>query len=155
LDSPKAIASERIKLRAATFADCERVWQWNFAPDVRAASLSSHTPTYEEHVKWYTQRVAGNWPMWIVLEDATPVGVVRLDDADPKIGRARISIALASEARGRGIGKRAIRTVCERWGRPMIAEILSTNTASRACFEACGFIATDRNGDVAYYRWRP
>jgi len=136
-----------IELRAATLDDCERVWAWNFAPDVRAVS---NTPavSMEEHARWYSARLEQDTPMWIVLADEMPVGVVRLE---PDAGIARISIALAGEARGRGIGRTAIRTVCGRWRQPIVAEIHSANAASIACFAACDFEPIGHD----LYRWSP
>lgn len=141
-----------IALRPATLDDCELVWQWNFQPDVRAVSRTSRAVSLAEHTHWYIRRLIAGEPIWIVLAGGRPVGVVRLD---PDAGGARISIALATAARGRGIGRRAVRAVCARWREPITAEVLATNTASRACFEACGFVAATPETDVVLYRWSP
>jgi RimJ/RimL family protein N-acetyltransferase len=140
-------------LRPARLDDCERVWQWNFAAETRAMSRDPRIVELAAHAAWYTRRIAEpDAPVWIVEEDATPVGVVRLDRADAV---ARISIAIAAEARGRGIGKRAITAACTAWHAPVVAEVLDHNTPSRACFEACGFVETARTDAVITYRWSP
>jgi RimJ/RimL family protein N-acetyltransferase len=135
-------------LRKARLADCERVYRWNFAPDVRAMSKSTATVSLADHTRWYTSRIESESPIWIVTEDAIPLGVVRIDDG-------RLSIALDPAARGRGIGKRAIFSACQLWFAPLLAEVMSTNVASRACFEACGFVAIANSNDVITYHWSP
>jgi RimJ/RimL family protein N-acetyltransferase len=92
--------------------------------------------------------------MWIVEEDRVAVGVVRLD----RIGTgdvARISIALASRARGRGIGRQAIAAACNAWNKPIVAEVLTANAASRTCFEACQFEAIHECDGLITYHWNP
>jgi RimJ/RimL family protein N-acetyltransferase len=141
-----------IALRAAAPADCELVWMWNFAADVRAMSGDPTIVELSSHAAWYGLRIAdATAPMWIVESARAPVGVVRID-AD-----GRISIALGADARGRGIGRRAITAACEAWGRTVTAEIRHDNAASRACFEACGFVAAadQRDADLITYTWSP
>lgn len=139
-----------IALRAATLADCDAVWRWNCAPDVRARSTHARAIPLAEHAAWYARRLAVDDPMWVIERDGAAVGVVRIDRLAEGAGHAaraankstgRISIALGTEARGRGIGRRAIAEACRAWHRPVMAEILIDNLASRACFEACGFRA--------------
>ena len=139
-----------IALRPATMEDCERVWAWNFAPDVRAVSNDTTVVALAQHVTWYANRLSlAGAPMWIVEDEGAPVGVVRIDPD------GRISIALGAEARGRGIGKRAIAAACGAWARPVVATVRNTNEASRACFEACGFAKTAATDEVVVYQWRP
>ncbi|HVV85915.1 MAG TPA: GNAT family N-acetyltransferase, partial [Kofleriaceae bacterium] len=52
----------------------------------------------------------------------------------------RISIVLDPSARGRGLGRRVITLACAADGGPVVAEVLSDNHASRAAFEAAGFV---------------
>lgn len=142
-------------LREAVATDCAAVYAWNFAPDVRAQSRTATQVAPREHERWFASRlarVADGAPMWIIEDDAAPVGVLRLDPIDDA---ARISIAIAADARGRGIGRRAITAACARFARPVVAEVLARNTASRVCFEACGFRPIARRDDVVTYRWSP
>jgi RimJ/RimL family protein N-acetyltransferase len=136
-----------IALRDATIDDAQRVYAWNCAPDVRAASGDQRPVAYADHLRWYQRRVqAGEF--WIVEEDGEPVGVVRID-------RDAISISLAPEARGRGIGQLAIAAACARRGEPIVATVRTTNAASRACFEACGFSTVALRDAFVFYRWSP
>jgi GNAT superfamily N-acetyltransferase len=132
-----------VSLRAAALADCERVWQWNFAEDVRAMSNDPSIVALATHAAWYVDRIAKG-AIWIVEHEGEDVGVVRIDGG-------KISIALAAGARGRGVGKRAIAAACAAWGGPVVAQIRNDNQPSRAAFEACGFVSNGRET----YEWRP
>jgi RimJ/RimL family protein N-acetyltransferase len=138
-------------LRRATADDCALVWAWNCAPDVRAVSGDRRPVELAEHARWYAERLARtDAPMWIVESDGVPVGVVRVDPGADR--EARISIALARGARGRGIGKHAITAACASWHGAVVAQIRTDNQPSRACFEACGFSAVAVVGDIVVYR---
>jgi L-amino acid N-acyltransferase YncA len=136
-----------VTLRPAAAEDCERVWAWNFAPEVRARSRSSHVVSLADHQRWFERRLAAG-AFWIIEHVHAPVGTVRID-------AGRISIALAADARRRGFGRRAIRKACAAWGKPVVAEIRTDNAASRACFEACAFVLHHEADGLAIYTWRP
>jgi phosphinothricin acetyltransferase len=161
-----------IELRVPRGEDAVRVWAWNGAADVRAQSLDRRPIPLSSHLSWWSRRIdAEDAPIWIVEDAGEPVGVIRIDPivGEPFGGaRARISIALAPSARGRGVGRRAIELACAAWGRPLVAEIRTTNTASLAAFEAAGFRlgpirpGAARSGadavagrGVHLYLWRP
>ncbi len=145
------MSSEVITMRDARIDDCERVFVWNCAPEVRALSGDPTIIKLADHIAWYQRRLSGG-PMWIVEDEGAPVGVVRLD---PGPDATWISIALAPEARGRGIGRRAIRAACQAYGRPISASIRVRNTASRHAFEASGFVLSSVTEDLVTYRWSP
>lgn len=145
------MSTQVITMRDARIDDCERVFAWNCAPEVRALSGDPTIIKLADHRRWYQRRLAGG-PMWIVEDASAPVGVVRID---PGPEGNWISIALAPDARGRGVGRRAIRAACEAYGRPISAAIRPHNTASRRAFEACGFVLSSVTEDLVTYRWSP
>jgi L-amino acid N-acyltransferase YncA len=151
-----------VSLRVAQRDDSERVWEWNFTPDVRARSVSRRIVTFAEHTKWFAKRLASvDAPMWIVEEHGIGVGVIRLDPISSKLvtptrlQQSKISIALCERSRGRGIGSRAIAQACAKWRRPIVAEIQPDNIASIKAFTACGFKEIARNPELVTYRWQP
>lgn len=148
------VALETVTLRVAASHDCEAVWRWNFAPEVRARSRRGHAVELVEHTRWFERRIGdAREPIWMIEEYFVPVGVVRLDAAGS--GFARMSIALGASARGRGIGKTAVAAACRAWDEPIFAEIFSNNLASRACFEACGFHSVVECDGLLTYHWDP
>lgn len=145
------MSAEAITMRDARIDDCDRVFVWNCAPDVRALSGDPRIIESADHRSWFTRRLSGGL-MWIVEDDGAPVGVIRLD---PGADVTWISIALAPDARGRGIGRRAIRTACEAFAQPVHAAIRVHNAPSRTAFEACGFVLASVTEELATYRWSP
>jgi RimJ/RimL family protein N-acetyltransferase len=139
-----------VRLRTARFVDCLDVWRWNFAPDVRAQSTSQLVVDLGEHARWFSHRLRSQDPIWIIEEDRCAIGVVRLDRQGDQ---ARISIALAPEARGRQIGRKAIELACRAGGFTVTAEIAASNAASQKCFKACGFTLAFRTTERLTYRW--
>lgn len=146
-----------VVLRRARLADCERVWGFNFAPDVRAVSGSAEPVSPATHAAWFTQRLAEiDAPMWIIESEGEAVGVVRIDRVVGPTRFGRISIALDRSARGRGIGQAAITEATRAWAGPTLAEIHPDNTASRTAFEACGFALSGASqGALLSYAWSP
>lgn len=163
--------AEPVTLRPARPEDCESIYRWNFAADVRAQSRRAEAVVFLEHARWFARRLAdvdsSSWspswapiwaPIWVIEEYRHGVGVVRIDPPDHGLlahGRARISIALAAFARGRGVGRAAIAAACRAWRQPVVAEIFADNAASRACFEACGFRAIASCDGIVFYHWDP
>jgi RimJ/RimL family protein N-acetyltransferase len=144
-----------VALRPARSRDCEDIWRWNFAPEVRARSRRIEEVAFLDHARWFARRLTmvDDAPIWVIEEYDRGVGVIRLEPLEH--GRARISIALDAAARGRGIGRAAVAGVCEIWSRPLAAEIFADNAASRACFEACGFRALAACDGLITYHWDP
>ena len=95
-----------VTLRRADLTDRERVFEYNCAlggPDV----------SYSEHVRWFSTRIADpRSPIWVIEQYGEPVGTVRIDAREGV--NALLSIALASHARGRGVGRYAVEAACTR-----------------------------------------
>jgi len=142
-----------VALREAHWGDREAIWAWNNAPEVRALSRDPRPISALDHARWFAARLTAGLPTWIIEADGEPVGVVRIERLAPSLGK--ISIALAAEVRGQGIGRRAIAAACATWSARVLAEILPTNTASRAAFEASGFQLRDQRDDLVTYLWTP
>ena len=148
-----ATSRPAVALRPAGLADCERVYEYNFAADVRAVSGSQVAVPYTDHARWFARRIADpKSPIWIVEQTGEPVGTVRIDSLE---AGGRISIALAAEARSRGIGRRAIELACATWGAAVIAEIHPSNVRSRSCFLACGFVPRGHHEPLDVFAWEP
>jgi N-acetylneuraminate synthase len=141
---PEKVESEpaSIALRDAGPGDCRLVWQWKNEPDARRLAFIAKYIPWEEHRAWYARRLAETDPsLWIIEEGADPVGWIRIDRGG-EVGVA--SIALGAEARGRGIGGRAIALACERFvrqGGPERVEALikPENERSARAFRRAGF----------------
>ncbi|MGE0399528.1 MAG: GNAT family N-acetyltransferase [Kofleriaceae bacterium] len=146
--------ADDVTLRRADLSDRDRVFEYNFASDVRAVSGSPVAVSYSDHVRWFGKRIVDvASPIWIVEQYGEPVGTVRIDVRDGM--NARISIALAAAARGHGIGRKAIQLACTMFCGAVVAEIHESNTRSSACFTACGFTKIGKRQAFDVYLWSP
>jgi UDP-2,4-diacetamido-2,4,6-trideoxy-beta-L-altropyranose hydrolase len=96
-----------IALRTVQDGDFALLLGWRNDPAAVEFSVSRRRVTAAEHEQWFA-RVCGDQSgtmIWIVEENRTPVGQVRVDVVD---GVGVVSIAIAAEHRGRGIGRRAL-----------------------------------------------
>lgn len=134
----------RVTVRRATIADSQRLWEWRNEPSVREASFSTASIPRAEHEPWLAARLADpDSVIYIVLDGGgREIGYVRFD-ADG--AETRISVALAREARGLGLGSAAIREGVRafravRPGGRIVALILPDNRRSEAAFLKAGFV---------------
>ncbi|MGH2829375.1 MAG: GNAT family N-acetyltransferase [Actinomycetota bacterium] len=132
-----------MRLQRATAADSKGVFAWANDPVTRANSASTDPIPWESHSEWFAAKLADpNCSIFIVSDGDEPVGVVRFDVAGDE---AEISVNLAPEARGRGIGSLAIRVACaEVPDETVVAYIREENTASQKAFAAAGFTPDGR-----------
>ena len=143
----------KIGLRRAVNSDAERLLQWRNDPDTRHHSLTQGEISYDRHVAWLSAQLGSDDVALFIIEDAgQPCGQIRLNRLPG--GGALISIGLAREARGRGLGSASLRALLSAnvrppWAAPIYAVIKVGNTASRRAFEAAGYRGPSEEGAVA------
>jgi UDP-2,4-diacetamido-2,4,6-trideoxy-beta-L-altropyranose hydrolase len=138
-------ASTVLVLRPATPADAARLLEWRNDPAVVGFSLTGRPVTATDHAEWLAARL-GRSPsrLWIAEEGVDPVGQVRVDLED---GTGTVSIGVAREHRGRGLGSRMLRAVVVAMEpdvevRNLRALVHPENVASMLAFEHVGFSDT-------------
>jgi RimJ/RimL family protein N-acetyltransferase len=141
---------DALSLRRATSSDCDQVYHWVNDPLTRQASFESAAIPYADHVGWFTQILADPTRQLFMAELAAtspssarvPLGVVRFAVAETAAA-AVISINLAPERRGRGMGKRLLHAATSEASalgyRRVDAYIRPSNLASIRSFEAAGY----------------
>ena len=132
--------TERPTIRPALQGDAHRLWLWRNDPEVRAASLNPEEIPLERHVAWFEGVLADPLRNVLIAEIGDrAIGMVRLDtDGDT----ATVSILLAGEVRGQGLGasvlSKAMDTV-----QPDItrfrAVVKADNLPSLSLFKGLGF----------------
>jgi UDP-2,4-diacetamido-2,4,6-trideoxy-beta-L-altropyranose hydrolase len=132
-----------IRLRPADANDMRRVWEWSNEPGVRAVSFNSDPIPWITHEQWFTAKLADPAVLFLIAEDETgqPVGQLRFDF---RVQIATISLSLAPEARGRGLGAELITQASGSVfasGRAMLIEafIKPNNAGSIRAFEKAGY----------------
>ena len=95
---PKAM-----QVRQATSNDARMIYEWRTAPEVLGASRKTSSFSFEEHSAWLERVLQDPQRLLMIgLHEGREVGVVRFDIDN---GRADVSIFLASEAIGTGLGR--------------------------------------------------
>jgi RimJ/RimL family protein N-acetyltransferase len=158
---PVARPTPEVALRRARAEDCEAVWRWNNAAEVREVSFRSTPIPLDEHRAWYSRVLAdpGSF-VWIVEVERAPAGVVRIHPSDTS---PVVSIALGATHRGQGVGGEAVARACRAFaaatGRGLLhAHIKASNEASVRAFERAGFVRAGETtvgaAPALVYEWR-
>lgn len=132
----------RVWLREATLEDSERVWRWRNDAEARRGSFDEREIPFDEHRQWFERTIQRpDRRMCVVVAGGVEAGVVRLDLEG---SGAIVSINIAPEWRGKGVGKAALRALAERaFGelglKQLVARIKAENVGSRRAFEDVGF----------------
>jgi len=146
-------------LRRARPDDEALLLRWRNEPSTRAASMSTGEIAPEHHHAWFSQKLANpDCALFIVEEDGRPVGQVRLDRIGPDL--AEVSIGLDVEARGRGLGREALRYAAREAQhllgvKGLKALVKPDNASSLAAFAAAGFRVVAKNANAVELRCAP
>jgi RimJ/RimL family protein N-acetyltransferase len=134
-----------VAVRPATTADEELLLAWANDPDTRAASFHPEPISHADHAAWLRRNLATPTTRLMIGEvDGQAVGQVRLDRLPN--GTAEISISIAPDRRGRGLGGRLLANAIATGSadselaiRRYAARIRVENDASVRLFERAGF----------------
>jgi len=129
-----------VTLRLARRGDAAIMLEWQSDERTRRYARGPRAPTPAEHEQWlgrYMGKTDGI--LTIILHDGEASGVLRLDRTAEGAG-FEVSILVAPEKYGRGIGK-AVLALARKLlpGDDLFAEILPANAASHALFRSAGF----------------
>jgi UDP-2,4-diacetamido-2,4,6-trideoxy-beta-L-altropyranose hydrolase len=138
-----ALLDREIKLRRATESDCEQLFSWANDPVVRSASFHSEPVVWENHRRWFSQKLHDSQSLIFLGEThaGEPLGQVRFHiNAE----RATLSIVVAPKFRGAGWGKELIALSVRMLMRTRLIRYVDAfvklqNQSSIHLFEAAGF----------------
>ena len=140
-----------VALRPAGPDDCRAVWRWRNEAGARRASFDSSPIPFATHERWFLDSLRRRHrKIYVVVAGDRPSGVARLDVTGRQ---ATVSIHLAPEWRGRGVGPRALAALAEiafsRLGLVrLVARIKADNSASLAAFRRAGFTFAEAGADA-------
>lgn len=128
-----------IELRRAVAEDAALLFAWANDPLTRRQSFATEQIAWVSHVDWLTRRLADPATTLLIGDVAgVPVGMVKFDRGP----ETTISVSVAPDHRGTGIGSRLIAVACVNETGPIVAEIKPENIASQKAFVAAGFVPT-------------
>jgi UDP-2,4-diacetamido-2,4,6-trideoxy-beta-L-altropyranose hydrolase len=131
-------------LRLVTTEDIKDLFSWINHPLSRKNSFRSTPITWDEHEKWFTERLADTLTtIYILCSDKKgKLGSVRFEKKEDSI---RISVMLNPVFIGKKLGSELIRHGIERFIQekqpiqPILAEIKGDNLPSKKAFLRAGF----------------
>mgnify|MGYP001819315856 CR=1 FL=1 len=144
-----------LTLRRAAERDCDLIWEWRNAPEVRAASRQSKEIPLDQHRAWYAAQLQNPGRELLMAEvHGNPVGMVRLDKA---ADHGEINIIVATNARGQGLASPMLSTALAQADmKPPVwrAVVKPDNAASLALFQGLGFREVS-SGDLVTFERAP
>ncbi len=147
-----------VSLRPAAATDRAHVWHWRNDPETRGASFNSAEIPWDVHERWFNDALhRADRKLFIIVADEMAAGTARLDI----VGReADVSIHLAREWRGRGVGSSALSALAESAFRELeidrlLASVKPDNHASLAAFAKAGFARVESGPVVLFEKRRP
>ncbi|MEA2195329.1 MAG: hypothetical protein QOG42_1763, partial [Solirubrobacteraceae bacterium] len=135
------------RYRPATHADAADLLAWRNDPATRAASLTQHEISRDEHAAWLDGVLRDRDRSLLVVQRAgSAIAGVRFDRRGDE---AEISVQVAPDRQAAGAGTQAIREATELQlaAHPALARIIATvnrrNSRSRRAFERAGYRPCD------------
>ncbi len=130
-----------LSLIAAGLEHAELIYRWQCQPGSRRYSRNPHPPTPDEHLQWMQTVLHDAARMlWILMVNGSPAGILRLDMIKNEPDIAEVSILIAEEWRGHGVGKCALQALNGRFSHLHLnAWIHQDNAASLHLFQRAGY----------------
>lgn len=122
--------------------DIDYLYDLQCIEGIREFALNADIPTYEEHTKWFIDKLNDSRTIFFkVMDDNYTIGVVRMDFLSEDTKEiAVISLTIDSKYSGKGYAKRSISRILADTDTNMFhAVIHKMNIASQKVFIANGF----------------
>jgi UDP-2,4-diacetamido-2,4,6-trideoxy-beta-L-altropyranose hydrolase len=145
-----SIVDATIQLSPVTHNDARLLFDWANDPQTRAMSFSSQPISWEQHCRWLDERMIAlqSCVFWLARNaHDKALAQVRYDLHEANFLEAVVSISVAAEHRGRGVGRRLLglsarRLFCERGVRRIHAFTRPENEPSCRSLAAAGYKET-------------
>ncbi len=109
---------------------------------IREFALDSNIPKYDDHIKWFNNKLKSNTTkIFKIADNDNVIGVVRLDSLlDSTKSIAEISLTIDPEYAGKGYAKRTISRIIKATDLDTYRAVIhENNIASQKVFSANGF----------------
>ncbi len=138
-------AGQPVRLRPAADDDCRMIYDWQQLPETRAHARNPVPPAWDEHVDWFSKKIADPCTVFSVIEvEDAACGVVRLDYLRHRATRPiyEVSIFLHPGFFGKGIASAALRAASSLMPFADIqATVLPGNDRSLQLFRSAGYVS--------------
>jgi RimJ/RimL family protein N-acetyltransferase len=146
------LSNQQLKIKNTTDEDMELYWIWANDKQVRNNALNKEQIPWENHVKWFQSKLSDkNCSLYLIFIDKKPIGQVRFEKEGDY---ARIDYSIASQFRGKKLGKKILRLAIHEYQKnntiKILGEVLPNNIASEKTFESLGFTMEINRGNKIY-----
>ena len=151
---------DKYVLRKASLEDAFCLFNWKNDPENLKNSHSHNPVVWEDHMNWLEMLLKNpDRILWVLEEEGTPVGQLRFDIQLVKLRQrywkqAEISYSVASQSRGKGIGKYLLQMAEMEAKRLEIdllyGEVLAHNEASRKLFQSLKYVEKREESFYSY-----
>lgn len=134
---------EEFEIKLATIEDIKDVFELSNDELVRANSINPEPIFWENHVNWFNNKIMDKDSVFYIVNNSKNdfMGYVRLDKNE---SNWVLTIHFKNEYRGKGFGKKTLRTVCNlNKDKYIIALVKEKNLPSLISFEKANFKKVD------------
>lgn len=132
------MVNEKLELIKASIEDSKLFYEWANEEAVRKNALNSNKIIWEEHFKWFTNRLSSNSKLFVLLMSNKPVGQIRFDLNNDFW---EIDYSIDKQYRGFGLGRKIIELSLTKFnlGDKLRAFVKRENISSIKVFEKLSF----------------
>ena len=149
---------EELSIHLATPEHSKKIWEWRNDATTRALFLNSDIVPWENHEKWFSKALNdSNRHFYVGKLGDNLAGVIRFDKLENTDQTYDVSINVAPNNRGKGVGKRLLSKALERFlqdatdANTIIAVIKKENIASTRTFLSAGFQEEESSNQMNKY----
>ncbi|WP_099190194.1 GNAT family N-acetyltransferase [Tepidibacter mesophilus] len=138
-----------IKLRLASYKDCDLLFDWTNDDLVRKNSFNSSKIDYHKHKDWFKSKIeSNNSKIYICMLEDKEVGQIRIEIEDD-IGI--IAYSIDKNYRGLGIGTKILGLIRLKFSNlNLIGRIKHENIPSIKAFEKSGYIKNEKEDYIEF-----
>ena len=145
-----------MRFRKANKNDCKLIFDWANQKEVRLNSIDNKAIKWDDHKKWFQEKLNSKESQIFILEGKKPIGQIRIDLNE---GFYYIDYFVELSHRGKGYGKKMIDMLKEKNKYPLKALVKESNIISSRVFNSSGFkmiesIVIDKNKYIVYEYWK-
>jgi RimJ/RimL family protein N-acetyltransferase len=144
---------KKISLKNVTEADLTTLQRWRNDPVVRAMSRRKEEFSLEATRKWIFEE---GREFMIAWQDDCPLGFLSFEKIGEKGSEFEVSIVVATEKRGCGLGKQILELADQfEAGAILHAQVRKENPASISLFKSVGFKEVKNDDQYIYFKKSP
>lgn len=147
---------EEFEIKLAQIEDMKDIYDLSNDDLVRANSFNQEKIQWEDHQKWFKNKLEDEKSLFYVIRnDSDLIAQIRFDMNDED---AEISISIAPNFRGKGLGANLLKitsekVISEKEAKKIIAYVKNDNAASKTIFEKAGYILKEKDSGKLRYEY--